>query len=228
MRTIASAALAVVIAACAPTPTTPGSGVHLSAAQDDVVAAGQEREAAQHRASFDPAARTRQERCTHHGGGGADSDFYECWDSVVNPTESQLREARQHERVAEERRAASQALKFAEARACSGLSAADRDTSPFAHRDDILTVSPLPRGAIVVFKRVPTLTEEHLQKIIDCHIARNDALGHNVPEMGYCPLVPRDVSAKVTSLESGFAVTIESTDKEAAREVRARAEALKP
>ena len=228
MRTIASATLVVVICGCTPTPTTPGAGVHLSAAQEDMLAARQEREAAAHRASFDPAARTRQEKCTHHGGGGTDSDFFECWESVVNPTESQLREAREHQRVADERRAASETLKLAEARACSGLSAADRDTSPFAHRDDILAVSPLPRGAIVVFKYVPTLTQEHLQKIIDCHIARNDALGHNVPEMGYCPLVPRDVSAKVTSLESGLAVTIESTDKDAAREVRSRAEALKP
>jgi hypothetical protein len=228
MRTIASAALAVVICGCAPTPTTPGAGVHVSAAQEDVIAARQEREAAEHRASFDPAARTRKESCTHHGGGGADSDFYECWESVVNPTESQLREAREHERMAGQRRAASQVLRSAEARACTGLSASDRDTSPFAHRDDILNVSLLPRGAIVVFKHVPTLTEEHLQKIIDCHVARNDALGHDVPEMSYCPLVPRDVSAKVTSLESGLAVTIESTDKDAAREVRSRALALKP
>jgi hypothetical protein len=228
MRTIASAALVVVISACAPTPTTPGAGAHLSAAQEDVVAARQEREATEHRASFEPGARTRKEICTHHGGGGGDGEFYECWQSVVNPTKSQLLEAREHERVAHDRRSTSQALRLAEARACSGLSAADLADSPFAHRDDILNVSPSPRGAIVVFRRVPTLTEEHLQKIVDCHIARNDALGHDVPEMSYCPLVPRDVSAKVTSLESGFAVTIESTDAQAAREVRSRAEALKP
>lgn len=228
MNTIVATAIAVLVCGCAPPPSTPGAGAHLSAAQEDVAAAGQEREAAAHRASFDPGARARREVCTHHGGRDSDSDFYECWQSVVNPTASQLREARQHERVADERRATSQALRFAEARACSGLSATDRDASPFAHRDDIASVSPLPRGAIVVFRHVPTLTAEHLQKIIDCHIARNDALGHDVPEMSYCPLVPRDVTARVAPVAEGFAVTIESTDPRAANEVRARAEALKP
>lgn len=228
MRTIAATAIAVIVCGCAPTPTTPGKGAHLSAAQEDYVATRNEREAAEHRASFDPGARERQEICTHHGGGGSDADFYECWDSVVNPTAPQLREARAHERVANQRRASSQALRFAEARACAGLSVADRDTSPFAHRGDIASVSPLPRGALVVFKRVPTLTAAHLQRIIDCHVARNDALGHDVPEMSYCPLVPRDVTAKVIPVQDGFAVTIESTDPQAAREVLARAEALRP
>jgi hypothetical protein len=227
MRTIAWTALAVVSCGCAPTPTTPGSGAHLSAAQEDVAAARHEREAADHRASFDPGARTRQELCTHHGV-GADGDFYECWESVVNPTQAQLGQARLHELAADEHRARSQALRSAEARACSGLPAADLAESPFAHRGDIVGVSPLPRGALVVFKHVPTLTAEHLQKIIDCHIARNDALGHDVPEMSYCPLVPRDVTANVTPVQDGFAVTIESTDDQSVREVRARAEALKP
>jgi len=228
MRTIVATAITVILCGCAPTPTTPGSGAHLSAAQEDIAAAREQREAAAHRASFDPDAVARRDVCIHHGGGGAETDFYECWQSVVNPTDSQLREARQHERVADERRARSQALRFAEARACSGLSAADRDTSPFAHRDDILGVSPLPRGAVVVFKHVPTLTAAYLQRIIDCHIARNDALGHDVPEMSYCPLVPRDVTATVTPVHDGFAVTIESTDDGAVREVQSRAEALKP
>lgn len=224
MRTIAAAAFAVLIFGCASTTTKPGSGAHLSAAQEQVAAAQQEKEAAEHRSHYDPSAKQAKEVCTP--GGAGHGEFGECWTNAVNPTATQIDQAREHERVAAQRRASSKTLMAAEVRACAGLADYDRDISPFSHKDDILSVSLLQKGAIVVFKPVPTLTAEHLQKIIDCHIARNDALGHNVPEMSYCPLVPRDVSAKVTPTGEGFSVTILSTDSDAAREVRLRAQAL--
>jgi hypothetical protein len=71
------------------------------------------------------------------------------------------------------------------------------------------------------------LTAEWLQRVVDCHIARNNALGNNMPEMAYCPLVPKGVTAKVASLGNGFAVTIESKDPASAQEVLRRAQALK-
>jgi hypothetical protein len=46
-------------------------------------------------------------------------------------------------RRAADHRAASQALRSAEASACAGLSERDRDESPFAHREDIASVTPL-------------------------------------------------------------------------------------
>lgn len=61
---------------------------------------------------------------------------------VATAIASQLREAREHERVARVRRAVSHALRAGEARACWASSDGDRDTSPFAHREDIVGVSP--------------------------------------------------------------------------------------
>jgi hypothetical protein len=118
---------------------------------------------------------------------------------------------------------------------------ADRDTSPFDRRDDITGVTPatimVPPGgksqtsqvvgATVTFRAVSGLTAEWLQRIVDCHIARNNALGNNMPEMPSCPLVPKGVSAKVSSTGNGFAVTVQSTDSAAAQEVLRRAQALK-
>jgi hypothetical protein len=71
------------------------------------------------------------------------------------------------------------------------------------------------------------LTSEWLQRIVDCHLARNNALGNDMPEMAYCPLVPKGISAKVSSTGDGFAVTIESNDSNTSKEVLRRAEALK-
>jgi hypothetical protein len=214
------------VTACASTNTTnapPGAGTHLSAAQQDEVAKVEDKQAAEHRAKFDPKAVALRENCTPGGPGQRNTDgLGECWTSRINPTDAQLEEARVHERNAAQHRAASQALRDAEARACAGVSEHDRDVSPFAHRSDILRVTQTPKGAIVVFQKLPTMTAAGLQKVVDCHLARNDALAHNVPWMLYCPLVPRDVSAKVTELPDGFAVDIQTPDADAVREVKYR------
>lgn len=47
-----------------------------------------------------------------------------------------------------------------------------------------------------------------------------------MPEMPYCPLVPKDVSASVTATDTGFELAIRSDDPEVAREILKRAEAL--
>jgi hypothetical protein len=49
------------------------------------------------------------------------------------------------------------------------------------------------------------MTAEWLQRLTDCHIARNAALGHVAPAMPDCPLVPMGVTARVTSTGGGFA-----------------------
>ena len=214
------------VTACASTNTTaaaPGAGTHLSAAQQEAAAKAEEREASDHRGRFDPKAVTLKEICTPGGPGQRTGDgLGECWTSRINPTQAQLEEARAHEHAAAEHRAASLALRNAEAKACGGLSEHDRDVSPFAHRSDILRVTQVPKGAVVVFRKVPTMTSAGLQKVVDCHLARNDALAHNVPWMLYCPLVPRDVTAKVTDQPDGYSVLIETPDADAAREVKYR------
>lgn len=121
-----------------------------------------------------------------------------------------------------------------------GVSDDDRDESPFDHREDIASVEALPpgagagkgapkaEGAIVNFRAVPDMTAPGLQRVVDCHLARNAALGFDVPEMPDCPLVPKGVTAQVTATATGFAVTIRSEDPKAAEEVLRRARALQP
>lgn len=145
-----------------------------------------------------------------------------------------------HRDAAAQHRAASAELRAAEAKACTGLSEDERAMSPFEHPDDIASVEPFVQqtpggkassyhrrvGAVVTFRAVPGLTAEWLQREIDCHLARNAALGHVVPEMPDCPLVPRGVEAHVRSAGGGFAVEIKSDDVDTAREILERAERL--
>jgi hypothetical protein len=160
---------------------------------------------------------------------------------VTNPTSEHLEHADQHRKAAAEHRAAAQALRDAESRACIGIADADRDESPFDHREDVDGVAPLyigsatnPRsaqrlvGASVTFRAVPGMTAQWLQRVVDCHLARNSALGHDVPEMAYCPLVPKGASATVKPTQTGFAVEIHGDTQDAALEIWRRAQALGP
>ncbi|NVL89357.1 hypothetical protein, partial [Escherichia coli] len=106
-------------------------------------------------------------------------------------------------------RALSQELRDAETTACAGLSDHDRDTSPFVHVEDIVAIEPLylpakaepdkleRKGATFTFRPLPGMTTQWLQRVMSCHIARNDAMGHVAPDMDTCPLVPPNVQAIV-------------------------------
>ncbi len=217
--------------------STPGAEPHdMSAAGHAAAASGHEAEAARHASLYAADAGAVRERCP---GGANLASTSLCWTSVANPTEDHLREAERHRRMAADHRAASQALRDAEASACVGISDADRDMSPFEHRDDIASVTPLiervasarqvlsrTAGVVVTFRAVPGLTAEWLQRVVNCHLARNAALGHQVPEMPDCPLVPNGVSATVTSTGDGFAVAIRAEEEGALEEVQRRARAL--
>jgi hypothetical protein len=123
----------------------------------------------------------------------------------------------------------------------------DRDTSPFQHSGDVAHVEPIVEselggdagrtgesvstyvtGAIVTFRPVPGLTAPRLQRMLDCHLARNAALGHVVPEMPDCPLVPRGARARVRVAGATLAVEIRGGDLASAREIVTRAERLVP
>lgn len=219
------------LCACA---STPGAQPHqMSAAQHEAAAATAERQAAAENQGPAPS----EDRCSFLGPSGQPAGA--CWTDVSSPTRERAERADQFRKAAAEHRAASQALRDAEARACAGLASGDRDVSPFAHREDIAGVEPLYngvmsgksqyarlQGATITFRAVPGMTAEWLQRIVDCHIARNAALGHDAPEMSFCPLQPNGVSAQVTPAGGGFAVAIKSDDSDAAREVLRRAEAL--
>jgi hypothetical protein len=232
--------LGLVATACA--TTSPGTKPDdMSAAQHEREAQAHAAMAEQHAAQYQPAAAATGERCRAGVGEGPSADTGEvCWTSVANPTETHLRQAEQHRRQAAEHRAASAALRDAEARACIGIAPADRDISPFEHTDDIASVEPLiertvggkspwqrTAGAVVMLRAVPGMTAEWLQRVVDCHLARNAALGYSVPEMPNCPLVPRGVTARVRSVGNGFAVEVRSDDSAAAREIFSRAQRLR-
>lgn len=163
-----------------------------------------------------------------------------CWTSSANRTEQHKKDAEQHRELAAKHRAASAALVTAEQQACDGLSEDDRDISPFYHREDITSVSVLEEpvqtgraaatktiGAKIEFRATEGMTAEWLQRVVDCHLARAAALGHNMPEMEYCPLVPKDVKATVVSTGNGFAVSVTSNDPATVQEIIRRAESLK-
>lgn len=225
----------VPVMACA--SSTPGARPHdMGAPSHESAAAEHDRMAETHAAQFDPNARVPYEKCEHvriDGVAGA------CWTASRNPTKAHLEEAERHRKMAADHRAASQALRDTEARACVGISTEDRDESPFANREDITSVTPLDlkttsgkpqydrhAGAVITFRAVPGMTAQWLQRVVDCHLARNAALGHEVPEMTYCPLVPKDVTAKVTPTETGFAVEVRSDDSATADEILRRARGL--
>lgn len=196
--------------------------------------------AQQHQGHFEATAQTPRERCLRPidaariGAGLGDI----CRSSVTNPTQSHLAEAETHRRHAAAHRAASAALGEAEERNCAGVAPDDRDISPFEHVEDITGVEPLtergigrlplPRttGAVVTFRAVPGLTLDSLQRTVNCHLARNSSLGHEVPEMLNCPLVPKGADARVTATGGGFAVAIRSEDPVTAAEILARAARL--
>lgn len=204
---------------------TPGARPHdMGVVQHEEHGRQHAAEAQQHEAQFDPEARAEAERCAKVRLGGADAGLT-CWTSVSNPTAEHLEEARRHQKMAADHRAASAALRDAEAKACTGVSGGDRDTSPFAHREDIESVIVFdpPQGATVTFRGIPGMTAERLRKIVDCHLARNASLGHDLPEMSYCPLVPKGVTATVKTAGPGFVVEIRASDPVVREEVIRRA-----
>jgi hypothetical protein len=152
-------------------------------------------------------------------------------------TEDSLRAAQLREEAAGHRRVATM-LASAEARACNGLSDVEIAVSPFGHRGDIVDVQVVSRadadgrprvaGARVRFHQLEQLSADRLQHLLDCHIAIDSALGNDVPEKSYSPLVPRGARATVTTVPHGYVVEVLSDDPDGAREIARRAQALRP
>lgn len=222
----------ILFSACA--STTPGAHPHdMSAAQHERAADQQVAAADSEAAQYDPGARAVVEGC-----GPGDKV---CWLSKRNPTAKHRDLAEQHRRAAADHRAASAALRNAEEKACTGIDADDRDISPFERTEDIASIEPLierrgggripvrevTAGVRVVFQRVPGLTAELLQREVDCHLARNAVLGHALPEMPDCPLVPKGAEAHVRATGNSFVVEVRSDDPASSADIVARAERLK-
>jgi len=205
----------------------------MSAAQHEQQARQETSAADRDAAKYDPGALAVAQGCGPYDG--------VCWRSKRNPTARFRDMAEQHRRAAAEHRAASAVLRDIEATACTGIAAEDRDISPFERTDDVASAAPLTEeratgvgrsrtvtvGARVVFYPVPGLTPEKLQREVDCHLARAAVLGHELPEMPDCPLVPKGAQARVVVTEHGLTVEIRGEDSTAAADIIARAERLK-
>lgn len=223
--------LAAAVACGSPSGTQP----HAMSAAEHATAADREAKTAQeHESQFDPSA--AGQKCGRLKG---ERGF--CWTSEQNPTADHERQAAHHRELSEKHRAGMAALQSAEARQCAGIPAEDRDSSPFSHREDIRSVTPLKEevrvgkntvqrtaGAEIVFTALPGLTAEWLQRVVDCHIARNSTIGHETTsaEMSFCPLTLRGVRAAVRSVGDGFAVAVRSDDEATSAEIVKRAESL--
>ena len=83
-------------------------------------------------------------------------------------------------------------------------------------------------GATVTLRAVRGLSAAWLDRVLACHLARNAALGHEVPEMPTCPLVPPGVSTVVRATRAGFEVDVRADTAEGAAEVLRRARLLLP
>lgn len=191
-------------------------------------------------------------RTIHTGGASAEGDDARtaadcgtstdiCWNYETDDDHERI--AEHHRRIAARHRAASVALRAAETKACADIGADDRAISPLAHRRDIRSVRTLEEspegdynstgvsrtvGAEIVFRAVPGMTAEWLQRQVDCHLARNAGIGHAraSADMPYCPLTLVGVRAIVSSTGDGFAVAVKSDDEGTAKEIVRRSRAL--
>ncbi len=220
----------VLLAGCASSGTEPHA---MTAGQHEAAARNEEQSAKEHSALYGPSPYIPPTfRCPFSTG----LTCYQSWASVQNPTAAHLAEGKHHVELAAKHRAASQALREAESQACKNVPEGDRDVSPFYHREDIVSAGPFTEqlslgarrtiGAEVVFSALPGMTAEWLQRLVDCHLARNAVLGDAATEMPYCPLAVPHVKAVVRSAGNGFAVDISSVDEKSVKEVIARAERL--
>jgi hypothetical protein len=206
---------------------TPGTRPQdMGAEQHEKAAAAAATEAAEHEAGFDPTQARSTRVCRGRG---------PCWTEEVNPTAEHKQHAQKLRAAAAEHRAAAQTLRDAETTSCAGLSDEDRDLGPFFHREDVERVEPLHayagrdrsvRGAVITFKPVAGLTSEWMQRSLDCHLARNAALGFDAPDMAHCPLAPRGVRAIARESVGRVVVEVVAPDASAAQTVLTRAQLL--
>ncbi len=160
------------------------------------------------------------------------------WAARIAPTPQQAAQLEALRDAARSHRMASPAVRAAEGTACAGLGDDDRDVTPFFYRDDVVDVQPLRgpdgalpgrlEGAAVTFRRVEGLSQERMQRLVDCQIARDAALEYRVPEVGWCPLAVAGTLARVADSESGLDVRLVAASADAATETYVRAVALAP
>ena len=209
------------LGACA--STTAGANPHdMSLAEHDAAARQEEQVAEAHLAKYDPNAKKTKRSCA----GVAYTADNTCQTFVVNPTEKHLEQAELHRKMAADHRAAGHALRETEDAACPGVSHDARTANPLPSTNIQSVTALYDRGATLLLRAAPELTEDALQRRLDCHLARVATLGFEDSKMSSCPLSIRGVSAEVDQTTAGLAVRIEADDPRAAAEVLRRSRGL--
>jgi hypothetical protein len=214
----------VVCAGCASTPP----GRHPSASQYDALAAQDDR-AAKEDLTGAVVAR-RNGICGTAPNATTDTGWSKC---ATSDEAAWLFEAQRARDEADAFRARAQSMRAAEKRACAGLGDLDRQVSPMAHTRQIVRVDRLDAqgrliGARVTFAKVPGLTRDRLQQLVDCHVAIADEMGHDDRAQTFDPLSAPDASAGVRESDAGFEVTVVTSNPTSASEILRRAQALHP
>jgi hypothetical protein len=238
-------AIAVVAATagCSAGPAQSMPRRHLSATEHHTEAQRHEREAS----ARERTAQVRRRR-EASGGGGDEYGCYDrevpdpdlggervqvlrpCWTAQTRQPSPDQTDAAEHRRLARKHREQAEALTRAERRACTGLSAADTERSPFSRPEQIAAVEPLESdgrtvGARVLFRR-PGLDPDRLRRAVDCHQARAAALGYPPRVMSDSPMMVAPSVAVVEARGDLIAVTITARRDEDAAAVLGRAKAL--
>jgi hypothetical protein len=122
---------------------------------------------------------------------------------------------------------------------CRGVPEAQWNGAPLTNPQDIRSVQEVRTeppasetetvvarsGARILLRAQPGITAEWLQQVAECHLAH---VGAPSPGRPASPLDVKGASVAVRSAGDGFAVEITSTDRKAAKEILARAQALVP
>jgi hypothetical protein len=200
--------MAALLAACGGSQGT--NPDDMSAEEHRRAAATEEEEAAEHEAEYDPDARSTM--------GTANAPTSESFygPDLYNPTEVHLAEAQRHEDLAEEHRAAAEALEAYEEQECARFPPATRAACPLLGQ--LESVEDVEGGVRLRFAEGVPLdaVADHMR----CHVAYARTRGRE--GMEHCPLY---VEGAAVGTDDGAVTLTTDAGEEAVAELRARARA---
>jgi hypothetical protein len=128
-------------------------------------------------------------------------------------------------------RRAAEVLIEAEKRACSGIAPEATEAQLFFRRGDIQSITAYPsegplRGAVIRYRAGIDLTATGVRQVLACAQARAAASGYPPGMIAYSPYLVPGVHVYVAMRDGAVEVLIESGDRDTARKIWARSEAL--
>ena len=154
-----------------------------------------------------------------------------CWNPAEENAQRQRLAAERLRRRAQDERHAAANLIAAEREACRGISAAEIEHSPFAHRQEIAEVIPHRergkiRGVRIVFKPVVGLSAAWMEQAIACHRARFARLGEPPTYLADDPTLVSGAVTTVSQHRGHIEVLVETRDEVAAHVALGRGQDL--